>query len=438
MPIQRQLFAKDTHEELARAEGYPVSLCELNNQQVTFLGGTTEHIHSWFTLRPSFSPYLVRFLLKELGSQSHGKVLDPFSGAFTTSIECQRLGFDNVGVEINPLFAQVASYVLDWHYDLPKLNSSTRAFLDKVLARRKKLSSAKLEQLPALLNVGIPPIYNPFRWWRKDVLKELLIIKSVLNESKEDVCYKICWVALAVVCVDVANVKRMHPTIAFYDRSNEKIEPLKKFEEKVWSMLADVKSCLKLESLGKSTVVLGDSTELSKYEEVWNANVVITSPPYPNRYSYVWETRPQLYFMDIFSDRREATDLDLGAIGGTWGMATSVLMNGQIEPAHRELARILTEPLQELGAASMLMRNYAVKYFNMLYKHLRELRQVVRPGATCAYVVGNSRLKGVDIHTDVILGKLFEITGFEVSRILMLRSRLGKKKLYEAVVIAHA
>ena len=40
------------------------------------------------------------------------------------------------------------------------------------------------------------------------------------------------------------------------------------------------------------------------------ADRVITSPPYPNRYSYVWNTRPHLYMLQIFTKRSEGGDLD--------------------------------------------------------------------------------------------------------------------------------
>lgn len=49
-------------------------------------------------------------------------------------------------------------------------------------------------------------------------------------------------------------------------------------------------------------------------------------------------------------------------------------------------------------------------------------------------LVGNSRLSGVDIFTDILLGKIFEKNGFAVEQILVLRKRGGKKKLYETAI----
>jgi hypothetical protein len=52
--------------------------------------------------------------------------------------------------------------------------------------------------------------------------------------------------------------------------------------------------------------------------------------------------------------------------------------------------------------------------------------------------VGNSRLKGVEIFTEVILSGLFELNGFRVEKILVFRKRGGRKRLYETAVVIRA
>ena len=61
---------------------------------------------------------------------------------------------------------------------------------------------------------------------------------------------------------------------------------------------------------------------------------MITSPPYPNRFSYARETRPHLFFFDFIDDAAAVGRLETEAIGGTWGKATSVLAEG-VAPASR-------------------------------------------------------------------------------------------------------
>jgi hypothetical protein len=69
-------------------------------------------------------------------------------------------------------------------------------------------------------------------------------------------------------------------------------------------------------------------------------SAVITSPPYPNRFSYARETRPHLFFFDFIRSAKAVGQLETDAIGGTWGKATSVLANG-ITPKNKLIQSLL-------------------------------------------------------------------------------------------------
>ena len=124
------------------------------------------------------------------------------------------------------------------------------------------------------------------------------------------------------------------------------------------------------------------------------------------------------------------TWLPLGELGAE---ATSVLYDDVIQP-HPHLEKILAPIIDELRPKSNLMCNYAIKYFNMMAEHIRELHKITAVNFRGTYVVGNSRLKGVEILTDVLLAKMFDVEGFNVDQLLVLRKRGGKKELYETAI----
>jgi len=138
--------------------------------------------------------------------------------------------------------------------------------------------------------------------------------------------------------------------------------------------------------------------------------------------------------MDVLRTRRCATDIDLKTVGGTWGAATSILMKELLIPP--KLLRPALSYWEALSQESVLMCNYATKYFLDLDRHLRSLRPMLAKGSRCAYVVGNSRLSGIEIYTETILARLFELAGFQVERIILFRKRGGRKRLYETAVVA--
>ena len=136
--------------------------------------------------------------------------------------------------------------------------------------------------------------------------------------------------------------------------------------------------------------------------------------------------------MELLDNVRQATEIDLQAVGGTWGRATSVLQN-ELLVVPDEIKPYLCYD-RELKAESILMCNYATKYFIDMWNHIKSLKKVIAPNFRGAYVVGNSRLSGVEIFTEAILGKLFRHEGFEVEKIVSFRKRGGKKRLYETAV----
>lgn len=404
----------------------------LNVSDVTFKAGTKEPVHSWFRLTPSYSPELVRFFLDYLDCAKDEIIFDPFNGKGTTIVECQKLGYNGIAIELNPLLFKVTKWSLNWNYDISKLEKHRNTIHKEFLKNSSKAKALSIDDFVEKYQIEIPKIHQPFRWWKDYVLKDLLLLKKIIHEVVDDSELDIFNVILSVISLDCANIHRNHPTISFDDNHTRNISVWEEFELNFIKMTSDLKEVQKIKEVQKAIIINGDSTKLSTYLKKIKIDKLITSPPYPNRFSYIHTTRPQLFFMDLVEDATEATELDIKAIGGTWGRATSILMKDFLEP-NSEIADLLTY-IPELREKTLLMCNYATKYFNMMHEHIKELKQHVNPGFKGVYVVGNSRLSGVEICTEIILGKIFERVGFNFDKVAVFRKRGGKKKLYETGV----
>ncbi|MEN3334552.1 MAG: hypothetical protein V7641_3917 [Blastocatellia bacterium] len=409
--------------------GYSYAVPQVND--VTFLNGLSEPVHRWFRLTPSYSPELVRFLVKYLDCSKNTLICDPFLGKGTTAIELKRLGLPIVGVELNPLLKMVSDYALTWEVDRGDFAGYCLSVEKEISELIESHKNDSLEEVLDRQALSVPVIHNVFRWWRKPILKDLLLAKKVVLRVQNEEYKKLLWIALCSSSLDCANIHRNHPTITFDDDHARKINVSADFKENVDHILKDLER-LPSKNWGKAKVLLGDSTKLASV--VHNKiDRVITSPPYPNRFSYIHQTRPQLFFMEVFENAAQSADVDLAAIGGTWGKATSIIYDGIVEP-YPHLAEILDSVIEELRPKSNLMCNYAVKYFNMLDSHIQQLLKIVNPGFRGAYVVGNSRLSGVEIVTEVVSAKIFEAHGFNVDNLLVFRKRGGRRSLYETAV----
>ncbi|MBM6580995.1 hypothetical protein ILT44_12445 [Microvirga sp. BT689] len=359
---------------------------------------------------------------------------DPFSGAGTTAIESSLEGYRNSCIEINPFLHFVNRVCLDWSL---KVHEARAVLADIERDFRCFKGETSLETITDL-GIGIPPIHNVERWWRADVLHEMLCLKAAIG-GVEDPRYRDFFrLTLAAVLVpDLTNVTLGRLQLHFIDRSKDDINPWRTFEAHARVMIEDL-VLLNNNSLVSQTVLIhGDATRPESYESLEEIDAVVTSPPYPNRYSYVWNTRPHLYMLDFIVEAKSASEIDRRTIGGTWGTATSELMKGEIAPRSDVLAAALAGLHERIRAKDNLMANYVVHYFNRLQLHLEALSTRLSPSAKLAYVVGNSWIKDEYVATDIVLSRLIEGTvGAKVTKVHRFRRRHSGKDLFESIVYA--
>jgi hypothetical protein len=168
------------------------------------------------------------------------------------------------------------------------------------------------------------------------------------------------------------------------------------------------------------------------------AGCVITSPPYPNRMSYVRELRPYMYWLGYLADGRAAGELDWRAIGGTWGCATSNV-GKWAPPAPRPIPYDgFGELLARIAARSDVLSRYVHKYFHDMDEHVAALAGVLEPDATVHYIVGNSKFYDELVPVERIFAALFERHGFSDVRVETIRKRSSKRELFEFLVAARA
>ena len=115
-----------------------------------------------------------------------------------------------------------------------------------------------------------------------------------------------------------------HQSMSFKDASQSKLDLAVDEGELFRQELRFVTESARYNPKGSVSVVLGDSRRVEDcFDEPFD--LVVTSPPYANRMSYIRELRPYMYWLGYLQNGREAGELDWQAIGGTWGVATSRL-----------------------------------------------------------------------------------------------------------------
>jgi hypothetical protein len=239
--------------------------------------------------------------------------------------------------------------------------------------------------------------------------------------------------AVLGILVPVSNAKHNHVSLTFAKKPLPTVDVCDLVQRQLKCIADDLRAVADSPA-ADVTIYRGNSKELAtvlpKRQKV---SAVITSPPYPNRFSYARETRPHLFFFDFIESATAVGQLETDAIGGTWGKATSVLSAG-VKPKNELVERLLDPYLHGIHSNGNLMASYVVKYFNDICDHAGQVAEVCTKQARLAYVIGNSKFYDHPLPSDEILAAIFGHFGFGLERIDRMRKRQSKTGLYEAVV----
>ncbi|MGA9350684.1 MAG: hypothetical protein WBW48_18025, partial [Anaerolineae bacterium] len=366
---------------------------------------------------------------------NNAKVLEPFCGVGTTPLVCQERGLSSCAVELNPLLYFVAKVKTTPLRNLTDLAVAAKEVMVQAQSRFSKLETLDTATFLIDYHDWIPKIQNVTKWWSPLILKKLVAIRMALTDASMPVdIASLLRLAVASILIEVSNARHNHPSLSFAKIPKSDAPVFERFQEQIEIMTTDLQSFA--QARPKTLILPGNSKQL---EQVLPANsvfdAVITSPPYPNRYSYARETRPHMFFLGLVQDGREVGELETEAIGGTWGKATSVL-NGHFGYRSTVIEESLRGIPERIGQHSHLMQNYVIKYFNDIEQHIESLKPFLRRGAQLAYVIGNSKFYRIVLPSDEILADIFEANGFQIISIERMRRRNSKSGLYEAIVFA--
>lgn len=401
---------------------------------VTFQGKMSLPIHRWYRLTPSFSPELAIDIARHFELKPTDFVLDPFSGVGTVPLCMKYTGIPSCSVEINPYLHFVGTVKTRDYKDIGAIEGVFKAFMAKY---RKALKRVPFDSDPTeyLLEnqADIPRINYPERWWSPGNLAQLVCLRqTIVNVEGDSHHVDLLKMGILGILIPVSNAKHNHVSLTFAKKPLPTVDVAETLEGHLGNIIADLHAVAKLPS-AEAKVHSGNSKGLSKVLPKGKVSAVITSPPYPNRFSYARETRPHLFFFDFIESAAAVGQLETDAIGGTWGKATSVLAKG-IEPKNDVVKKLLGPYLNGVDPSESLMASYVVKYFNDIFDHAAGIAHVCRKKAQLAYVIGNSKFYDNPLPSDEVLAGIFSHFGFSLERIDRMRKRQSKAGLYEAVV----
>jgi DNA modification methylase len=376
--------------------------------------------HGWLRLTPAYSVKLVHELISEVPFGGH--ILDPFSGTATTGVVAAEHGLDATLFDINPFLVWLGN---------AKLQSITQEEEYSLRTTLNEIAAAALADKDT--SRWVPPLKNIERWWSPETLDALARLRHAIlqrtGEPAQSRLYALLWIAFARVTIEYSAADFNHVSVSFKETAptyaiSEVTSSFARYSEMI---ISDATNLLN----GSAKVFLHDSTKPFAHEAPFDA--IITSPPYPNRISYVRELRPYMFWLGFLSEAREAGELDWQAVGGTWGIATSRLQTWKPSSEIRmpSLLKVTEGIANSDKKYGELLSTYVKKYFYDMDIHFSSMRRLLAPGAQVHYIIGNSVFYKNHVPTAELYEEALKAYGFTNVQTKIIRKRNSNKKLFE-------
>ena len=400
--------------------------------------------HNWYRFVLSYPPHLVRDYLQRFGIAAEHRVLDPFCGTGTTVVECKKLGIPSVGVEANPMAYFAGRVKVDWNPDPDRLLDHAKQVAEATLAALASeeepgalipvpLRSLNDDQSTLILKNSISPL----------PLHKTLVLLEHLKQQATEPYYDHERLALAKAIVNSISNLHFGPEVGV-GRAKLDAPVVECWLEAIAVMANDLRE-LQQRPPVETIVHHADSRQLLNVLEPHSIDAVITSPPYPNEKDYTRTTRLESVLLGFIHTKADLRALKQGLVRSNTRNVYAADKDDRWVADHAEVQRIANEIEARriaLGKTSGFERLYARAtrlYFGGMARHLAELRQILRPGAHLAYVVGDqaSYLR-VLIRTGQILADIARSLGYEVVAIDLFRTRLAtatNEQMREEVVV---
>ena len=408
----------------------------------------------WMKYKEGFSRQLVLELIEKRDPQA---VLDPFAGICTTPLVAAGSGRGAMGIEIMPVGILAGTAIAEASNGIlaNDLDREARALVEQVRQGCRTPSEF------AFPHVRITECAFP-----KETEEELARARAFLSSVKEPGLRDLLNLACLSVLEESSYTRKDGQYLRWDSRSGRRLRakmhkgPIAPFSEALERRLAEMKEdvdALKQQyGGGYPNLVTGSCLELLKDVPAESYDMVITSPPYANRYDYTRTYALELAWMGLdqggFSALRQqmlsatVENKDkLAKLSSIYGesrhtLDAAIRMYAEQGALHEVLHNLL-ECAHELSNRQIL-RLIECYFFEMALV-VAELGRIVQPGGVVIMVNDNVQYHGEELPVDFILADFAERSGFKCTNIWMLRrgkgnssqqmARFGRRELRKCV-----
>jgi hypothetical protein len=406
----------------------------LTRALVSFQRNKKRPFARWLKYKEAFSSEFVEFILDRADLSERQNLFDPFAGSATALFAAAERGWKASGTELLPIGSMAAR---------------ARAAALTVNLRALSMAAAQLDDVFACY-----PEERPFPHLRiteqaftKSTESELSRYRTFVARQKDrDVRTLLDFAGLCVL-EDVSFTRKDGQYLRWDKRSGRKLgsrfikNAILRFrdavQEKLHHIISDVQTCGRVPEHHAVKILHGSFLEHAFAMKAAETDLVVTSPPYCNRYDYTRTYALELAYLGL--GEQAVRDLRQSLLSATVENRSKVEALGRLFRSHNETHRFdaisravrscgaLQEVLAilERGADEGHLNNPHIprmvkNYFFEMAVVVGHLSRLMRPGGVVVMVNDNVRYFGEEIPVDLLLASFAEDLGFHVEKIWIL------------------
>lgn len=424
---------------------------ELKRSLVSFQANKKLPIYKWFKYKEGFSVPMIEMFLEDSFKTKKGKFLDPFSGSGTSLFAMRDMGWDVSGIELLP----VGLNIIKSRIDIEKINiSEVKKMANKII----DIDFLKLYNLDNQIIKHIPITEGAFP--EKTSIEINNFIKYCNTEIKESNIKQFFLFAIFCILEDISYTRKDGQYLRWDNRAEKLRSKPTKFrkaeifdfkialQKKIEEMILDLEtvSLEKLEDTiikkGNFDLIEGSLLEVLPKIKKSSIDLIITSPPYCNRYDYTRTYALELVFLgstdknvkdyrqtqlsctvENKSKKHQLKQMYLNLNKGKEFEKIEETFSS--EKALFEVIEILEKLKQEKKLNNPNITTMIENYFFEMCVVIFELFRIMKKEGRIYMVNDNVQYGGEDIPVDLILSNYAEKAGFTIKKIWVLPTGKG-------------
>lgn len=411
---------------------------DLSRAVVSFQANKQIPFYRWLKYKEAFSSELVEYFLVKFRHATHStpEVLDPFAGAGTTLTTATKAGWHATGIELLPIgMAAIKARII--------ADSVNIQSFERCLYRFEKFT------LDTVRSTGykFPHLRITEKAFPERTEYALSAFHAFLREVRDEKMRYLFWFACLSVLEDISYTRKDGQYLRWDRRSGRRLKSSfhkgavldfrSAITAKLNIMLQDI-SRRNGGTFSRNVDIIEGSclTELAKLPDA-RFNLVITSPPYCNRYDYTRTYALELAFLGYGEEaikqlrqsllsstvenksKRDLLAAEYRARDRENRYKAAEAAFAKQEALHEILA-LLFEAEKKGELNNNNIPNMVENYFFEMNLIIHELSRVLLPGGHIVMVNDNVQYHGEEIPVDLILSDLAAQTGLIVDHIWVL------------------